>query len=193
MPRMLDEKAATCVASPAMSNVMRNAKRYTNQTFTKRVDHEGGEHRASRALKEPAWCEKCGAVYMKRRWFSKNFIAGNRYASCKSANPTTCPACRQIEEGIAGGYVSLGGDFFKTHREEIERLLKNEAQRALEDNPLSRVISWGEQADGKATIETTTEHLAERFGHALKKAFRGEVKYDFSHENKVARVYWHRD
>ena len=28
---------------------MRNAKRYTTQTFTHRVDHDGGRHRRSRA------------------------------------------------------------------------------------------------------------------------------------------------
>ena len=27
----------------------------------------------------------------------------------------------------------------------------------------------------------------------LEKAFGGEATYDFSHENRVARVTWHRD
>jgi hypothetical protein len=43
------------------------------------------------------------------------------------------------------------------------------------------------------TLATTTEHLAQRLGHALKKAFKGKVHYDFSHENKLAHVYWQRD
>ena len=42
-------------------------------------------------------------------------------------------------------------------------------------------------------VETTTEHMAQRLGHALSRAFAGKVTYDFSHENKVARVNWHRD
>ena len=46
---------------------------------------------------------------------------------------------------------------------------------------------------GRLVITTTTEHLAQRLGHALEKAFGGEVRYDFSHENKLARVYWQRD
>jgi hypothetical protein len=45
----------------------------------------------------------------------------------------------------------------------------------------------------RLVISTTTEHLAQRLGHALEKAFDGEVRYHFSHENKLARVYWHRD
>jgi hypothetical protein len=43
------------------------------------------------------------------------------------------------------------------------------------------------------TVTTTTEHLAQRLGGMLEKAFGGEVRYDFSHENKLARVSWHRD
>jgi len=43
------------------------------------------------------------------------------------------------------------------------------------------------------TVRTTTEHLAQRLGHALEKAFHGEVRYDFSHENKLAHVWWRRD
>jgi hypothetical protein len=42
-------------------------------------------------------------------------------------------------------------------------------------------------------ITTTTEHLAIRLGRALEKAFDGRVLYGFSHENKLAHVWWHRD
>ena len=47
---------------------MRSNKRYTNTTFTKRVDHEAGRHHTKRAAKEPAVCASCGAVYANRRW-----------------------------------------------------------------------------------------------------------------------------
>ena len=46
---------------------MRNNKRYSNATFTKRVDHEAGRHHTRRAVKEPAVCASCGAVYANRR------------------------------------------------------------------------------------------------------------------------------
>jgi len=35
--------------------------------------------------------------------------------------------------------------------------------------------------------------LAQRLGHALEKAFGGSADYDFSHENKLARVNWQRN
>jgi len=49
------------------------------------------------------------------------------------------------------------------------------------------------QVDHRLMVTTTTEHLAKHFGRALKRAYTGDVRYDFSHENKLARVYWHRD
>lgn len=52
---------------------------------------------------------------------------------------------------------------------------------------------WKENGDGRLMLSTTTEHLAQRLGHALEKAFDGKVDYDFSHENKLARVTWRRD
>jgi hypothetical protein len=54
-------------------------------------------------------------------------------------------------------------------------------------------MQYDEGQSGRITITTTTEHLAERLGQALEKAFGGKVRYDFSHENKLARVYWRRD
>jgi hypothetical protein len=94
--------------------------------------------------------------------------------------------------GVAGGLVYVKGEFSIKHRAEIKRLLKNEAERDARDNPLARIMSW-EDTDSQLVIKTTTEHLAQRLGHALEKAFDGNVRYDFSHENKFARVYWERN
>jgi hypothetical protein len=106
---------------------------------------------------------------------------------------TVCPACEQKRSGEPRGFVYLDGDFFVAHHEEIEQLLRNEAERAAEDNPLARIMEWKRGDGHKLTVTTTTEHLAQRLGHALEKAFGGIVHYDFSHENKLARVNWQRD
>lgn len=170
---------------------MRN-KKYTNTTFTKRVDHEGGEHRAGRSPAEPVICEKCGAVYADRRWTLKGSAEKSKHEGWHPPNLEVCPACKQIDADVVGGYVSLDGNFLAEHREEIRSMLKNEERRAKEDNPLSRIMSYTDTPEG-IQVKTTTEHLAQRFGHALESAFKGEVRYSFSHENKVARVTWHRD
>jgi NMD protein affecting ribosome stability and mRNA decay len=172
---------------------MRNTKRYTNQTFTKRVDHEGGLRRSGLKLAEPAFCQRCGAIYSGGRWVAKsNSRESPEHKHWRPAKPTTCPACHQMETGSVGGYVSIGGGFLKEHLAEIRNLIEHEAEQALEDNPLSRIMDRREK-DGRLIIETTTEHLAQRIGHALKRSYAGAVSYDFSHENKVARIQWDRD
>lgn len=165
---------------------MSNEKKYTNQTFTKRVDHEAGRHRTERAGSEPAQCEVCGNVYADRRWKRPTALA-------EPARMVVCPACEAERKGIPSGYVHLDGGFLKAHFVEIEKLLRNEAERASEDNPLARIMGMEKEKDGALTVRTTTEHLAQRLGHALEKAFNGDVRYDFSHENKLAHVWWKRD
>ena len=169
-------------------------KKYTNTTFTKRVDHEAGRHRPSRSLKEPTVCEECGAVYVNRRWTAANSPARNEQREhwCPQ-QATLCPACAQVRTGEPRGFVYLDGAFFVTHAEEVEQLLRNEAERAAEDNPLARIMEWKRGERHKLAVATTTEHLAQRLGHAVEKAFGGDVNYDFSHENKLARVSWQRE
>lgn len=167
---------------------MRGKKPFTNATFTKRVDHEAGRHHSFRAMSEPAVCRECGAVYANRRWES----APGPTSPQQSARAVVCPACLQMQEGTPRGFVYVDGSFYVTHQQEIEQLLRNEAARAEADNPLARIMKFTRTEDHKLTVSTTTEHLAQRLGHALEKAFAGHTQYDFSHENKLARVKWQR-
>jgi hypothetical protein len=69
---------------------------------------------------------------------------------------------------------------------------------SMKANEPLRTIHWpalwiGSLVMAKLTVTTTTEHLAQRLGHAVEKAFGGNADYDFSHENKLARVSWRRD
>lgn len=173
---------------------MRSKKPYTNATFTKRVDHEAGRHHTSRAISEPAVCEDCGAVYANRRWtIGASGSGDDRHQHWRPPQTTICPACAQKRTGEPRGFVFLDGAFFDAHHEEIEQLLRNEAERTASDNPLARIMELKRDDRHKLTVTTTTEHLAQRLGHALEKAFGGSADYDFSHENKLARVSWRRD
>lgn len=90
------------------------------------------------------------------------------------------------------GFLHADGEFFAAHRQELEQLLHNEVDRARDDNPLNQSLGWEDLEGGGLLITTSTEHLAQRLGHALQKAYDGDVHYGFSHENKLAHVWWHR-
>ncbi len=166
-------------------------KKYTNVYFTKRVSHEAG-HASGKHAAEPLICAECEAVYAKGRWkFDKDFLTADPFNKIEPTE-TICPACRQIKTGEPAGFVYLKGKFLKEHKEEIENLLRNEAEKTAESNPLARIIDF-KNTKTLMTVTTTTEHLAQHLGRSLKKAYDGDVRYDFSHENKLARVYWQRD
>lgn len=171
---------------------MRSQKSYTNATFTKRVDKEAGRHRPDRAPTEPAKCNYCGAIYSERRWMSAD-EAEKSGTNLHPANTLTCPACIKQQQGLPSGLVYLEGRFLSAHQDEIERLIHNVAERAAVNNPLSRIMNYEHSQGGRLLVSTTTEDLAQRLGQALEKAYKGDVRYDFSHENKLVRVYWHRD
>ena len=170
---------------------MRSTKPYTNATFTKRVDHDGGRHRTVRAPQEPRRCSGCGAVYTRRRWLAATDPRAAEVVANVEATHVLCPACRSLAS-VPAGFLRVEGDFYREHQDEIEHLIDREAERALEDNPLGRIVARDRSAPGVLVVTTTTEHLVQRLGHALEKAYSGHVDYQFSHENKLARVTWHR-
>ena len=139
-------------------------------------------------------CGGCGAVYLRKRW---SRTAEARARTTHAGRPITvgiCNACRRRRSGVPHGFVHVDGEFVRSHRDDIVRLLKNEAARASEDNPLAQIVAWHEYGHPHdVLVTTTTEHLAVRLGRALEKAFDGRVRYGFSHVNKLAHVWWHRD
>jgi hypothetical protein len=171
---------------------MRSQKRFSNIGFTKRVDHDAGSHRGAKAMPEPAECVECGAVWADRRWTAASLVRESGRHHVRPPRPVLCPACKQRFAGEPRGFVTVEGEYAAGHRLDIERLVTHEVAHAQEDNPLAQVLEmqWG--AD-RLEISTTTEHLAQRIGTALRKAHGGKVSFDFSHENKLARVTWHRD
>ncbi len=170
---------------------MRSNKRYTNVGFTKRVDYDGGAHRGAKAPKEPLVCARCGNLYIKRRWV----LASDPRAGILGAvaEKVTCPACEAEASGVVRGHLRLEGAFLAAHRDELSTLLRREAERAAEDNPLGRIVGWDTSEPDVLALTTTTEHLVERLGHALKRTYDGEMDFGFSHGNKFARATWRRD
>lgn len=134
-----------------------------------------------------AVCEGCHAEYRNKRWY-----AGEGQAPVNAAK-VVCPACLKIRDNFPGGIVTLHGDYVLAHKDDILHVVRNEETRARGFNPLERVMSIKENGHGGIVISTTNEKLAQRLGRALKKAFRGEVAYHWSHDNKLVRVEWLRE
>jgi NMD protein affecting ribosome stability and mRNA decay len=103
-----------------------------------------------------------------------------------------CPACRKEEDHYVMGIVSISGDFFKQRREEIVNMLRNEEKKTLAHNPLDRIMGIIEDEKG-VRVETTSENLAVHLGRMLYHAYGGDVEYQFSDEQKLARVFWYRE
>ena len=172
---------------------MRSNKRYTNTTFTHHPEPRD-DLRTQEAPSEPIVCAGCGAVYAHKRWSRSAPARQKAAAADHPIHVRICGACRRRRTGVPHGFVHVDGDFVRTHRDDIVTLLKNEAARAAEDNPLAQIVAWHDNGhDADVLVTTTTEHLAIRLGRALEKASDGRVLYGFSHVNKLAHVWWHRD
>ena len=166
-------------------------KPYTNTTFTRRVDYDGGRKRPPRKVAGVIVCPECGAIYAKGRWTTAADAGSHRLATV--AGRSLCVACQMAERHQTRGYLTLRGAFFDAHEAEIETLLENEEARAAEDNPLGRILDWDRSIPGVLTISTSTEHLVERLGRAVYRAFGGDIDFGFSHANKFAHAYWVRE
>jgi NMD protein affecting ribosome stability and mRNA decay len=140
-----------------------------------------------KSYKEPTICPRCGLVYRHRRWQKMPEFDSN-----KAAQRHKCPACRKEEDHYVMGIVHISGDFFTPRRQEMVNMLRNEEKKILNHNPLERIMGIVDEDDG-VRVETTSENLAVHLGRMLYSAYGGDVEYKFSEEQKLARVFWHRE
>ncbi len=145
-----------------------------------------------KGFSEPTVCPVCNAVYHKKHW---NFDA-NLLAEAKK-NPELkyhkCPADRKIEDKYAMGKVLLTGGFVVEHLDELISVIKSEERRAIENNPMDRLILV-EKRNGGIYAETTSDALAMRIGHHLKEAYKGgKEDFKFRRGDKFVEIDWHKD
>ncbi len=138
-----------------------------------------------------AVCPKCKSVFKDKRWFIDEELA-EELLDIESVPKLLCPGCRKALEKYAMGYLYISGSFWRSHSEDIMRLINNEVEKARGLNPLHQIINLYEE-DETMVIETTTDHLAERLGRALFKAYKGDLEFKWSKGEKLVRVYWRRD
>ncbi len=140
---------------------------------------------------EASLCTGCGALYQSKRWFFDEKLAA-RLATSAKVREVLCPACRKVKDKYAEGILTLSGEFFKDHKDEIVTLLENEAARVGKRSVDGRIIQMTPEGKNKMVVETTTEKLAQHLGRAVYKAYKGELDFRWSSMNKFVRVYWSR-
>ena len=134
-------------------------------------------------LPDPTRCPECGAVFTKGRWTWNTLT--------DAVNEEICPADQRIKDHVAAGVISIKGDFFNAHRDEITSLVRNQEKLEKERHPLERLMAI-KSANGGLRIETTGIHLARRIGDALEDAYQGNLETDYLRGQEKVRVNWER-
>ncbi len=165
----------------SMHDAIRSHARERHDRQIEEVVHDA--YRERHRPPEPAVCPTCGVVYQHGafHWIPRPV----------GAQEHVCPACRRIADDYPAGYLTLEGEFFRSHRDEITGLVNNEAARARAEHPLERILGI-EERDGQVVIKTTDLHLPRRIGDALHRAWRGESETKYAPDEYLVRVHWRR-
>lgn len=137
-------------------------------------------------------CPKCGAIWDGDRWVPEPDEALLKEFSKKKHLYELCPGDARIEKRQVEGVVTLKGKFLASHKDEINNLVNRVARDGRRRNVAARILETVEN-DDSLTIETTDEHLAERMGKEVEKAFKGALEIKWQKKSTFARVNWERD
>lgn len=136
---------------------------------------------------EPSMCERCGAVYARRTWRPQS---GRSLATNLRARWTVCPACKQLGRGEGYGRVVAQGQFVVDNIDPIRRRIANVATRAARTQPERKIIS-AELSGATLEVLATSQKLAHRIAHELRKAFGGKATYSWADDGALNAV-WQR-
>lgn len=140
-------------------------------------------YRARGKWPEPTTCPECGAIFHAGHW--------QWGAQEKGAEQHLCPACQRVRDRVPAGQLTVSGEFFIAHREEILQLIRNAESKAKAEHPLERIMDIEEQADS-TVITFTDAHLTHGVGQALHHAYQGELDSGYTDEDDLLRITWSR-
>ena len=148
-------------------------------------EHNHDPYKSQQKLPEPTLCPMCHAVFSAGRW---QWLEGKT----QPAKETTCPACRRINEKVPAGILTLSGDFFQQHRDEIVSLLHNKVDAEKAQHPLKRLMEIEDQQDDSTVVTFTDTHLPRDIGQALAHAYQGKLDINYGDNQDLTRVQWSR-
>ena len=137
-----------------------------------------------RGLPEGASCKGCGIVYHNKRWQSEQLSEGS---NCE----VLCPACQRMEDHNPAGVVTLSGPYLASHKTEILNSIRQQEAKSREKNPTGRIMEIKEE-NARITVTTTEDKLAQKLGREIYRSQKGELHYQWSHDQHLVRVEWMR-
>lgn len=118
-------------------------------------------------------CKTCRGVYNGRRWTYNNDIY-EKIKNKKDTKNVLCLACERLRDKIVCGILNLEGEILQSRHEEIRNFIKNESEKALKNNYMSRILSVDDKGD-KITIYSIDAPLALYLGRKFKRIFHGHL------------------
>jgi NMD protein affecting ribosome stability and mRNA decay len=137
----------------------------------------------------PSVCERCGAVFSRRTWRRGRKVTGALLAGAKW---TVCPSCTQVESGEYFGRLVIRGAYLAANEDAIRQRIQNVAARAEFTQPQRRIVSISREGNALEVL-TTSQKLAHRIVHELKKAFQGKTSYSWSDRDRALFATWERN
>lgn len=139
---------------------------------------------ATGRLSEPSACERCGAIFARRRWRREPRATHTLLAR---VSWTVCPACEQVRKQEYFGRVLIRG----TPPEgeiALRRRIRNIVRYAQFTQPARRIVSIEREGDVLEVL-TTSQKLAHRIVHELKKVFRGRASYRWADDRSLIATW----
>lgn len=137
--------------------------------------------RKTRPFSEPTICSRCGSAFLHKTW-RHNHNLGHEIAGIQWR---LCPACEQVGRNEGQGRVLLRGAGVAESLGTIERRIDNIAQRAMNTQPQRRLVSVAPLDGNAIEVLTTSQKLAHRIVHELKKLFGGHASYSWSDDGTL--------
>ena len=130
---------------------------------------------------DPTVCPQRKAVFTDGAW---------RWMKAPSdAAIETCPACQRIRDDFPAGYITIKGEFFAQHKQEIIALLKTREAEAKSERPLQRIMAIDEKRH-EIEVKTTDSQIARTLAEALHSQWKGDLKLRYSRDENLLRAVW---
>jgi hypothetical protein len=146
-------------------------------------DTKGPQVRRKTApIHEPTICARCGAIFLRKTWRHDHTLSDEQVERGRWG---FCPACEQVSRQEGQGRLIIRGVRAESLAQ-VRRRLENAAKRTMKTQPERRIVSIDSRnGGGEIEVLTTSQKLAHRLAHEIKKLLRGKVSYSWSDDGTL--------